>query len=290
MEARRVEMQSSSMHSTRGRPEGSRPITYLVMIMSKAPTRDTYLELQSAYDFFNNTLFENRLPPCLITLQREKHTYGYFSSNRFVERSAGDFTDEIAMNPSYFGIRTIEESLSTLVHEMTHLEQQHFGKPGRGRYHNKEWGKLMLRVGLHPSNTGKPGGKMTGDQMTHYIISGGVFEKACAELITTNFTLSWIDRFPPIRPSAPLLMPKGINGGDEDEDDYTSGYSTLSPEPPAFTLVFPVDGKETRTKYVCPLCQTAVWGKKNLVLLCGSCESKPSFVVSKKKSGIDQDI
>ncbi len=82
-------------------------------------------------------------------------------------------------------------------------------------------------------------------------------------------------------------MPKGISGGDEDEDedDFTSGYSTLSPEPPAFTLVFPVDGKETRTKYVCPYAKLR-YGKKNLVLLCGSCESKPSFVVSQNPVSI----
>jgi hypothetical protein len=48
------------------------------------PTTDTYTELLQAYDFFNVALFEGMLPSCLITLQREKHTCGYFSSGRFV--------------------------------------------------------------------------------------------------------------------------------------------------------------------------------------------------------------
>jgi hypothetical protein len=30
-------------------------------------------------------------------------------------------------------------SLSTLVHEMAHLQQNHFGKSSRTGYHNKEW-------------------------------------------------------------------------------------------------------------------------------------------------------
>ncbi|MBE0194169.1 sprT domain-containing protein, partial [Klebsiella michiganensis] len=50
------------------------------------PTPETYDELQRAYDFFNEKLFSNELPPCLITLQREKRTYGYCSFKRFAGR------------------------------------------------------------------------------------------------------------------------------------------------------------------------------------------------------------
>ncbi|EWE36350.1 hypothetical protein L468_05524 [Klebsiella pneumoniae BIDMC 32] len=70
------------------------------------PTPETYDELQRAYDFFNEKLFSNELPPCLITLQREKRTYGYCSFKRFVGRESGYTVDEIAMNPVYFSIRT----------------------------------------------------------------------------------------------------------------------------------------------------------------------------------------
>lgn len=41
------------------------------------PTVKTYAELQLAYDTFNARLFDGQLPECLITLQREKRTYGY---------------------------------------------------------------------------------------------------------------------------------------------------------------------------------------------------------------------
>ena len=47
------------------------------------PTHQTYSELQHAYDHFNQALFGGQLPSCLITLQREKRSYGYFSSKRF---------------------------------------------------------------------------------------------------------------------------------------------------------------------------------------------------------------
>ncbi|MGN4955129.1 hypothetical protein ACTG22_21335 [Aeromonas caviae] len=67
------------------------------------PTLQAYDELQRAYDHFNNELFDGVLPDCLITLQREKQTYGYFSPERFVN-SQGTRTDEIAMNPAYFAV------------------------------------------------------------------------------------------------------------------------------------------------------------------------------------------
>lgn len=35
------------------------------------PTTETYAELQLAYEHFNKTLFDNRLPACLITLQQK---------------------------------------------------------------------------------------------------------------------------------------------------------------------------------------------------------------------------
>ena len=43
-----------------------------VRLAVNLPTPETHDELQRAYDFFNEKLFSNELPPCLITLQREK--------------------------------------------------------------------------------------------------------------------------------------------------------------------------------------------------------------------------
>src|SRR5690242_13502110 len=118
------------------------------------PTQRTYKTLDDAYRFFNEHLFGSHLPGCLITMQRSKKAYGYFAGNRFGSLDGAEVTDEIALNPSHFHTRTTEQSLSTLVHEMTHLEQHHFGKPSRAGYHNKEWAGMMRAVGLIPSDTG----------------------------------------------------------------------------------------------------------------------------------------
>jgi len=67
----------------------------------QSPTEETYAELQLAYDFFNAKLFNHKLPPCLITLQRHGQAYGYFSPERFKHRIDEAVTDEIAINPDY---------------------------------------------------------------------------------------------------------------------------------------------------------------------------------------------
>lgn len=230
------------------------------------PTREIYAELQEAFSNFNRTLFDNTLPPCLITLQRERRTYGYFSCQRFVHQS-GECTDEIAMNPTYFGVRPIPATLSTLVHEMVHQWQYHRGKPGRRGYHNKEWAQRMEAIGLMPSNTGQAGGRKVGEQMTHYIIEGGPFARACAQLLTAPFTLSWCDRFSPYCPTA---TPTGGTGQDDATGTDAPGLAPvvawgglLTPPPPV-----PVN-RSNRLKYRCPGCGAQAWAKPGLRLLCG---------------------
>lgn len=165
----------------------------------KNPTIETYKELELAYVFFNERLFQNQLPPCLITLQREKRTLGYHSHGRFVNAD-GEKIDELALNPSYFGVRSIKQTLSTLVHEQAHALMDVLGIQSRRGYHCKKWGNIMKNIGLYPSNTGKFGGKETGQQMSHYIIQGGPFDLACDELLSHEFKLSWFDRYPPCSP------------------------------------------------------------------------------------------
>lgn len=231
--------------------------------MSKYPTKETYNELQQAYDFFNKTLFELKLPPCLITLQRQKSTYGYFSGKRFVN-SDGKKTDEIAMNPSFFAIRSIPETLSTLAHEQCHLWQEHYGKPGRGRYHNLEWAEKMESLGLMPSSTGQEGGKRTGDHMSHYIISGGAFDLACNELLTQEFTLSWLDRFPPYQPDSIKPFSSRVDSEDGELVDDLVELGIEFPSKPK--------NKSNRAKYSCPDCSAKVWGKSGLMISCGMCQ------------------
>ena len=158
----------------------------------EAITRTEYSGFQSAFDFFNAELFDGSLPSLLITLQRRANSRGYFSPKRFAGRKAlEEIVHELALNPEVFEARSDEEICSTLVHEMAHEWQEVFGKPSRGRYHNREWANKMEALGLMPSHDGEPGGRRTGQAVTHYIIKGGPFQKAYQKLAATGFELHW---------------------------------------------------------------------------------------------------
>lgn len=208
------------------------------------PTETTYQALQAAYDHFNRELFEGLLLCCLITLQRRgRRTHGYYSPERFGEIDGTDRTDEIALNPQHFLHQPMRQTLSTLVHEMVHLWQQHHGKPGRGAYHNQEWAAKMKAIGLHPSDTGAPGGKEVGQQMSHYIIEDGPFAVAFKALASDGFRLAWGEL-------TGRLDGDEDNGGDQGNDKDRSN----------------------RIKYTCPVCDVNVWGKPQLRVICGKCE------------------
>lgn len=145
--------------------------------------------MSQAYDHFNTELFDGRLPDCVIVMHRKKGAAGYFWAEQWAD--ADDNTaDELAMNPDVMRGRPLNETLSTLVHEMAHLEQQHFGKPSRNGYHNKEWAKMMDAVGLAPYNVKSPD-KRTGQSCSHNIVEDGVFVTAYDKLIDAGFVLSW---------------------------------------------------------------------------------------------------
>ncbi|GAB5431244.1 MAG: hypothetical protein EpisKO_06140 [Epibacterium sp.] len=200
------------------------------------PTAETYGALETAYNFFNERLFDGRLMPCLFVLQRGKSSRrGHFHAEIWQNAETPIHTaDEMSINPNTMQSRSLTDILSTLVHEMCHLEQHHFGEPSRNGYHNKEWGAMMDAVGLIPSNTGEPGGKRTGQQMTHYIEPNGRFEIACAELIESGFLIPWLSL-------------------------------DTTPEPKERK-------KPTRAKFTCIGCASNAWGKPELHIHCADCK------------------
>lgn len=186
-------------------------------------TQECYQELQRAYDFFNERLFDGELPGALMTMQRTGRSLGHHSSARYVDRS-GAKADEINMNPGYFATRPIEDTLSTLGHEMVHQWRDHGGNPPRRCYHDKEWAAKMKQIGLHPSSSGRPGGKEVGEKMSHYVLADGLFIQACKELLQTSFGIVWFDRFP-------MACPKDFG--------YANGVTVSVPSKPGAMTIGP---------------------------------------------------
>ena len=207
------------------------------------PTKETYDAFQQAYDVLNRSLFKSELPNCLITLQRRKRTYGYFSAERF-GREDGHATDEIALNPAHFRDRPVKEILATLAHEMVHLWQHHFGKAGRSRYHNKQWAEKMKAIGLQPTDTGEEGGKETGDKVHHMISLDGRFDRLTSKLLARGFAITWMEK-----PRADTAA-SSQSGGENAETKSKSGK---------------------RVKYICTneQCDQKAWARHEAKLVCG---------------------
>lgn len=268
------------------------------------PTLAIYGAIQFAYDFFNRKLFRDSLPKGIVTFHRQRKVMGYASFQRW-KGPDGKRVDELAINPEYFEDYPLIEIFQTLCHEMTHLWQAHFGTPGRRGYHNKEWAKKMMDIGLAPSSTGEPGGDQIGEYMLDYVMLDGPFIKASQELIIQGYDFPWVDCFPVVRLEKPVvayrtdntpveldktLKPKKRhptnNRQPELEDlphssaldsahDNAKMFSSWSTRTPTdieyFHTTLPAD-RSGRVKYSCPSCYLNLWGKPNLNVLCVGCD------------------
>ncbi|MFP4019787.1 MAG: SprT-like domain-containing protein [Bacteroidales bacterium] len=155
-------------------------------------TTREYSSLDNAFQFMNRELFEDELPELLITFQRKANTKGYYHKDKFASREGEGQISELALNPDNFEGRSDIEILSTLVHEMVHHWQNHFGRAGKGKYHNKEFANKMFEIGLQPTSDGTPQGKTTGPKVTHLIIENGPFDLAAKKFLEEyQFKISW---------------------------------------------------------------------------------------------------
>ncbi len=160
------------------------------------PLLKAYAELQQAFEHYNVDLFDGQIPRGLITMQREKRTDGdYFRpSALYIEMITPQLMKLLSIQP--ISVLSHYLTLQTLVHEMAHAWQQHFGNPGRRGYHNEEWADKMESIGLMPSSTGKLGGFRTGEKMADYAIKGGLFMQATDKLLAAWLPMcSSVDRF-----------------------------------------------------------------------------------------------
>lgn len=112
-------------------------------------------------------------------------------------------------------------------------------KAVQGGYHNKEWGRKMHEIGLAPSSTGAPGGKETGQRVSHYIVDGGRFALAFTRLEAQGVADLFVERW------------------SEDEKARKAK----------------ADKNKSKTPFVCPGCDQKAWAKPTARLICGECET-----------------
>ncbi|NMM29226.1 MAG: SprT family zinc-dependent metalloprotease [Glaciimonas sp.] len=257
--------------------------TMSILITSCTPTEELYKQLNFAYEFFNASLFEGKLPQTVITVQRDRNTMGYFSPLRW-SNQAGAKAHEIALNPAYFAKRKVIEVFQTLVHEQCHAWQYEFGEPSRHGYHNAAWADKMVSAGLMPSSTGEIGGDRTGQRMSDYPIPNGPFEQTCLKLIQDGFSFFWTDRrIAKIDDSNAVTeirteMPTAI----ADPKAYLSQpignvFKDFTP----LEALQRVKKADSKSKYFCPSCNCSIWGKLGLAIRCEECDEL--FINAKKR-------
>jgi len=112
----------------------------------------------------------------------------------------------------------------------------------------------MEHIGLMPSDTGRPGGKRTGQKMGHYIIDGGLFYKAFQMLDPDELEELRLKYLPVASLTANRKRDKGTEARENLENE--TGKKGKS-------------GK--RTKYRCR-CGNNIWGKSGLFIRCLDCD------------------
>ena len=218
------------------------------------PSVEQSTNLIAAFDYLNVNLFDNLLPrPMLIFTRNVLVVGGYFSPQKWFNTDAIG-VDEIAINANSMVEGDEIELFQVLIHEMVHQWQHHFGIPGRGGYHNRQWADKCLEIGLKPVNVNDPDAE-TGDSITTVLITGGKAMVTLAKMPEDISIPFYAEVLQDANPPQPV---PGKN-----------------PEP----TPTPAPKSGRRTKYTCVMCGTNLWGKSGLSIQCLLCDLK--FVETK---------
>lgn len=137
--------------------------------------------LRKAFRLMNEQLFDGELPDVQITLVNSARTYGHITLDANTwQTSRGEGMHEIAISNNYLRVpgRQIEDIISTLAHECTHLWcMQHSVKDtSRGyTYHNKRFKAAAEAHGLIVEHSEKYGWSHTkpGDRILQFCLDNG---------------------------------------------------------------------------------------------------------------------
>lgn len=216
------------------------------------PTKEMSKALQSMRDFLNMSLFDGGLPECFITLTRNKNVIGGYHSHDQWQNDNGTQVAEIGINSNFVVDGDQVTLMNVLLHELIHLEQHHKGTQGRAGYHNQDFADRCYQLGLEVTchDQGREG-KQTGNKISTTLLHQGMAQKAIA--------LCDID--------LPYWTSQII--------DIDTEGNPKEGQPPTLQGRMPEPKKKgasgSRTKFVCPTCGAACWGKATLGIICAAC-------------------
>ena len=130
-------------------------------------------QLEHIYNTLNTDFFGGELPTPIITVQSKPGTYGHCSTAKIWQRPDGQ-TYELNIAAEVLNA-PIEETLDTMLHEMTHLYCREKGiKDTSGKYHNSTYKAEAERHGLVCYRTERYGwNTRPSDKLVEYALSKG---------------------------------------------------------------------------------------------------------------------
>ena len=200
--------------------------------------------LTSAFEYLNEELFDNQLPMVKLSLTRNPRVKkGHFAENAWVDE-AGVEWHEIAINAQWYAeVQDWRLAMTTMVHEMGHLEQADKGTAGRETYHNVEYVTRMRLMGVDSTDMeGNP--VSSGDRVSSALIPGGKLEQALLDM-PEEYIFPYLPKLMPDDPPTPAPQGPGP-----------------APEPKK---------RGVKTKYTCAKCGLNMWGKPESRIACLEC-------------------
>ncbi|WP_323114872.1 hypothetical protein [Pseudomonas guariconensis] len=190
-------------------------------------------QLHQAYRVINERFFSGALPGCEIRFSTRLGSDGHYRPGALPSGEFCPALDLIAIGAHLSSSKMIE----SLAHQACHQYRQHAGQPPRRAYHDQVWADKMVEIGLQPSSTGLPGGRMTGQKVSHYLVENGGMSLLIRELLDHGLDIT-------------LAAAVGPGGGRRGARKQAWA----------------------RTKYTCAGCKKSVLGGDQYNLVCGDCQ------------------
>lgn len=195
--------------------------------------------IEKIFRAVNQDLFNGEVEEPIITIQSTPRAYGHCSVFK-TWQVKGEAKHELNISADYL-TRPIENTVATLIHEMTHLlqiQQRVQGTSRGGTYHNKKFKEEAERHLIHIDYNEHIGWSITSptEELIEYIINKGFKE------ILINHG-------------------NGIKSGTGSTGGTQSGRNGLTIMPK----------KSSTRKLQCPKCRNSVRATKDVYIICGDC-------------------
>jgi len=247
---------------------------------------------EKAFNVLNAKLFQNRIPACMITFNRNRMSAdGMFIWNSFYDSQDSDTRmHEIALNTDNFSNHDPKFVLSVLVHEMVHaekcmleVEKNESKRPARTNSHTKQFAKLMLNVGLIASSTGCENGADTGNTMSQYWNEDSIFSVVADDIISKGFDIAWYSEVvtEPVKKKQSKKLPLDPSRASEDtpvDESFTVDDSETLKEIEQEKIDSQIPSnqkpKKGKIKYTCNCSPPVYANVEGLDITCNKCSTK----------------